>query len=70
MPRQIAGIFLTLATYNIKHKTLHYYVNVAFKKITQHNMLQSSAEQRARGTFESRKNNSYLWRSYRGILRE
>jgi hypothetical protein len=30
---QIAGIFLTLATYNIKHKTLHYYANAFLKKL-------------------------------------
>lgn len=54
--RQIAGIFLTLATYKLE--TLHYYVNVLrfVGGKTSRNMLHSEES-------EFTENNSYLWRS-------
>lgn len=54
--RQIAGIFLTLATYKLE--TLHYYVNVlrSLSGKTSRNMLHSEES-------EFTENNSYLWRS-------
>lgn len=65
MPWQIAGIFLTLATYNIKHKTLHYYVNIdaAFRKKIIYTICYSAIawkSNRVEGLVAAFENNSYL----------